>query len=98
MSLQAVESSKPCEIRYGEVITDNPLSVKVTDKFVLPMEALVIPQHLTDYSLMAHIGIGETEGDHKDSVITIYNGLKVGDRVILLRHQGGKQYIILDKI
>ena len=30
--------------------------------------------------------------------ITVYNGLKVGDKVILLREQGGQKYIVLDRI
>lgn len=29
--------------------------------------------------------------------ITIYNGLKAGDQVILLQAQGGQKYIVLDK-
>lgn len=29
--------------------------------------------------------------------ITIYNGLKKGEKVILLRIQGGQQYIVLDR-
>jgi len=30
--------------------------------------------------------------------ITIHNGLKVGEKVILLRNQGGQKYIVLDKV
>jgi len=30
--------------------------------------------------------------------VTIYNGLKIGDEVILLQLQGGQKFIVLDKI
>lgn len=30
--------------------------------------------------------------------LTIYNSLEVGDKVILLRNQGGSSYVILDRI
>lgn len=30
--------------------------------------------------------------------ITIHNGLKVGDEVLLLRMQGGQKYIVIDKV
>lgn len=30
--------------------------------------------------------------------VTIYNGLKIGDEVILLQIQGGQKFIVLDKI
>ncbi|MTI56163.1 DUF2577 domain-containing protein [Geosporobacter ferrireducens] len=30
--------------------------------------------------------------------ITIYDGLKIGERVMLLRIQGGQKYIVLDRV
>jgi hypothetical protein len=29
---------------------------------------------------------------------TVYNALKVGEEVVLLRQQGGQKYIVLDKV
>ncbi|MDE7299468.1 MAG: DUF2577 domain-containing protein, partial [Lachnospiraceae bacterium] len=34
----------------------------------------------------------------KRMLITVHNGLAVGDEVILLRQQGGQKYIVWDKI
>lgn len=48
-------------------------------------------------------GITEASGGHSHSMsgqktMTIHNGLKVGDKVALLRKQGGQSYLILDRI
>ena len=46
--------------------------------------------------------IGEFDNTHSHAVkgtktITIYNALKKGDKVILIRQQGGQKFLILDK-
>lgn len=55
----------------------------------------------------SHSYSGTTQGagmhDHslisrKNKVMTIHNALKVGDKVALLRKQGGQSYFILDRI
>ncbi len=33
-----------------------------------------------------------------ENEVTIYNGLKQGDKVLLLRIQGGQKYIVLDRL
>lgn len=41
----------------------------------------------------------ETTTENVDErTLTIYNGLEVGDTVVLLRNQGGSSYLILDRI
>ena len=44
--LEAVEAKKPCDIRYGQVVSDVPLAIKITDKFILPETLLLVPDHL----------------------------------------------------
>ncbi len=43
--------------------------------------------------------------DNKDAgiqpskhVITVYNGLKIGEKVLLARQQGGQKYIVIDRV
>lgn len=39
-----------------------------------------------------------TSGGESKQTITVHNALKVGDKVALLRQQGGQSYFILDRI
>ena len=103
-ALDAMSNEQLCDLRYGTVVSTNPLRVQVTSQLTIPNSLLVIPKHLTDYVVNATID-WETESadDHAHGVsgkktITIHNALQVGDKVALLRKQGGQSYFILDRI
>lgn len=48
---QMLENSKMCNLRYGTVISESPLKVKITEHLTLPSKVLIVPQHLTDYEV-----------------------------------------------
>ncbi|CAH1202990.1 hypothetical protein PAECIP111891_02191 [Paenibacillus allorhizoplanae] len=83
----ATEASKPVNILFGEVTNINPLEVTVDQRFALDEDFLVIPEQLTPYSV-----------EISSQTIVIRRGLDVGESLILLRIQGGQQYIILDRV
>lgn len=89
-ALDATDASNPLSLVYGEVTKTAPLEIKVTDNFILPEEMLEIPHHLTDYQV--EMSNSETSG-----VYTVFNSLQLGDRVAMLREQGGRIYFVLDK-
>ena len=101
-ALDAVDNSKMCDLRYGTVVSVSPLKVQITTQFFIPESLLIVPQHLTKYTVECMIS-DKTEqstdlnGEFKQT-ITINNSLKVGDKVALLRKQGGQSYFILDRI
>lgn len=72
-AIDAVEASNPVRVLFGEVLAENPLEIKVDQRFILTQEFLVI----TD---------------------TAEPKLTAGTKVILLRVQGGQQYVVLDKL
>lgn len=116
--MDAIENSKPADLRLGTVATEKPLSVRITNQFVIPEKLLIVPQHLTEYELeitikpeynwitedtQNKVKLSEVE-PHKHDIkqdkkkIFIHNKLKVGDKVALLRRQGGQDYYILDRL
>lgn len=110
--MDTVDNSKPADLKVGTVATVDPLSVRVTNQFIIPQKLLIVPQHLTEYELEVTIKPeyawvteqGGTEEPHKHDIkqekkkIFIHNKLKVGDKVALLRRQGGQDYYILDRL
>lgn len=50
-ALEAVEAGKPCDLRYGTVISVEPLKVRVTNQFIIPKSMLIVPEYLTDYEI-----------------------------------------------
>ena len=112
-SLDASEAGKPCDLRFGTVVSVTPLKVKITDTFTLPESLLIVPQHLTDYTVPVVTdwttsnssgGSGESSfslHNHKidgTKTMTICNALKVNDQVALIRQHGGRSYLIIDRI
>ena len=106
-SIAANNAEQPCDLRYGTVVEVSPLTVRITNQFTLPSSLLIVPQHLTDYELSVTLTTpSETEDEKNESdepevgeqVLKVFNALKVGDRVALLRKRGGQSYFILDRI
>lgn len=93
IALGAIRSSKPVEILYGKVISADPIKINIEQRLTLDESFLVLTRNVVDY---------KTEMSFDDPLIknevTIYNGLKNGDMVILQRIQGGQKFIVLDKI
>lgn len=94
----AVDASNPVSLLPGEVVSVDPLSVQVDQRFVLTAEFLVVPERLVHYEVdLSHDHQGATEKGLTEPLV-IRRGLVVGDRVLLLRVQGGQQYVILDRV
>lgn len=85
---EAVQAGKPVEFRYGTVSRAAPLEIYVDQKVTLKGEMMVLTRNVTDFEM-------ETEGGGH---IDVRNALKVGERVIMLREQGGKKFIVLDRM
>lgn len=90
-ALEAVANEQMCDLRYGTVTDTNPLKVQVSNLLTIPSALLVVPKSLTNHNVSVVAG-----GDIQ--TVTINNALKVGDKVALLRKQGGQSYFILDRI
>lgn len=90
-AMDAVENAQMCDLRYGKVVSTNPLKVQVTNQFTIPQALLTVPEHLTNRTITIKM-------DDETKTMVIYNALKIGDKVALLRKQGGQAYFILDRI
>lgn len=85
--IEAVGASNPVNVLFGEVMNVNPLEVRIDQRFILTKEFLI----LTERVKRKEISIGS-------NAYVINEGLKQGDKLLLLRVQGGQQYVILDKV
>ncbi|WP_342473232.1 DUF2577 domain-containing protein [Metasolibacillus sp. FSL H7-0170] len=110
--LDAVNAQKLATIVYGTVISTSPLKVQVDQKLTLEQENLKLTRDVMDHEIemtVDHLtenrsgGSGDAEfASHNHEYkgrkkFLIHNGLVVGDKVTMIRAQGGQQYIILDK-
>lgn len=107
----AVNATMPVNLIFGTVTSDSPLEITTEQKLKLSKEFLVLTRNVTDYELEVSIdmnsesasgGSGYAEfASHthklKGKKIKVHNKLKVGDKVILARMQGGQDFVVLDR-
>ncbi|KWX76030.1 DUF2577 domain-containing protein [Paenibacillus jilunlii] len=86
-SLGAVGSTNPVAFSYGTVTVAAPLQIQVDQRFVLSGAALVLPESVMESKL---------EWDGRE--IVLRRGLEKGDRVLMVRMQGGQSYVVLDRL
>lgn len=113
IAVEANEAGKPMQITYGQVVSAAPLAIKIEQKLTLPAEFFKLTKAVTDHYVdmtVNHVtgeraggaGYGEFAAhNHAYSgrkKFLVHNGLKVGEKVILLRVQGGQRYIVLDRV
>lgn len=74
IALDAVKSSKPCDIITGIVEKSDPLEIKISEKVTLDRDFFYMTK------------------------TTMECGLKKGDKVAIMRANGGQKYFVLDKV
>lgn len=81
----------------GKVISTTPLKIRAVndEKLTLNASLLIVPKHLTDYTVAVEI---KANGEASNGTMTVYNGLKVGEKVHLLSFNNGKKYYVLDRV
>lgn len=84
---RSLEAQQLTTTLFGNVTLADPLEVTIDQRFTLSADFLVVPEHLQELRLT----IGETEYE-------IRRGLHVGDKLILVRSEGGLQYVVAGRL
>ncbi|WP_096269547.1 DUF2577 domain-containing protein [Paucisalibacillus globulus] len=91
IAVNAVNAQKLADVAHGRVIQTGPLKIQIDQKLILNEEHLILTKAVTDYVTEMSIDGGPKQ------TYTVYNGLRPGDLVTMIRSHGGQQYIIIDK-
>jgi hypothetical protein len=112
-SLEAVHADVPVAVVIGTVISESPLQIQVEQKLILTEAQLKLCRNVTDYTTdetVDHLteyragGTGHAmyqSHNHQykgRKEFLIHHKLLSGDRVLLLREQGGKHYYVIDRV
>lgn len=103
-ALEAVEVSKPVAIMFGTVTSTEPLKILVEQKMILEAKQLVLTRNVTEHNVemtVEHWTEEDKEHTHKykgRKLFKVHNNLLDGDKVILLRIQGGQKFVVWDRL
>ena len=103
-----IDATDQCTFLYGTVMSASPLSIYINEKLTIAEDFLVKTRNVTDYELEIDIEDKntwktETADAHTHEIkgkkkLKVLNALKSGEKVILVRQQGGQKYLVLDRI
>lgn len=85
-------SMKPVEVLYGTVSSVSPINVTIDQKTTFTEEQLVLTRNVSNYSIEL------TEESTGTKTYQINNALQEGEKVLLLRVQGGQDYLVCDRV
>ena len=112
-AVEAVEAQKPVHLLFGQVISTSPLKIQVDQKSIYTEKMLVLTRNVTDFEVdmtVSHITLNRAGGsgdpafashnhDYKGKKkFKVHNALIKGDWVLLGRIQGGKRFVVIDRI
>ena len=112
-AVEAVEQSKPVHLIFGEVISVSPLKIQVDQKSTYTQKMLILTRNVTDFEVdmtVSHVTETRAGGggdaayashDHNykgRKKFKVHNALVKGDWVVMGRIQGGKRFVVLDRI
>lgn len=99
-AIDAVQTTMPSGVYYGTVVSASPVKINVENKMVLTEKQLLLSSLVRDFDVDMSLSNGaegvEADGDKR--LVKNYFALKNGEKVILLRVQGGQQYVVLDRV
>lgn len=105
-AIEAVESRKPVRICFGQVVEAEPLRIMIDQKLTLEAGQLVIPEAMVEHEVEIEMDdetdfAGEDLHSHAVTgikTVLLRCGLRAGERVILMRMDGGQRYIIIGRL
>lgn len=112
-AVEAVEAQKPVYLLFGQVISTSPLKIQVDQKSIYTEKMLVLTRNVTDFEVdmtVSHVTLNRAGGsgdpafashnhDYKGKKkFKVHNALIKGDWVLLGRIQGGKRFVVIDRI
>ena len=98
-AVEAVDATKPVHLLFGEVISVFPLKIQVDQKSIYTEKMLVLTRNVTDFEV--DMSVSHITDDHEykgRKKFKVHNALIVGDWVVLGRIQGGKRFVVFDRI
>ena len=112
-AIDAVMAQKPMAMCLGEVVSASPLKISVDQKMTLTAAQLMLTNAVRDHTVYMTVDhtTGSASGGSGDASFashthtykgkkkyTVHYGLKAGEKVILLRCDGGQKFIVLDRV
>ncbi len=87
------------DIVFGKVVSVSPLNVQYSNNLILVPGLLKIARSVTKYKVKLTYKDKDNGSDReRTEEVEIDNSLKPGDGVVMVRRDGGQEFVIIDKV
>lgn len=98
-AVEAVEAGKPVNILFGTVLSASPLKIQVDQKSIYTSKMLILTRNVTDFEVDMTVNHStEDKGGGSGAAAKVHNALKAGEKVLLIRVQQGKKFVVIDRV
>lgn len=112
-AVEAVNAHDPMAMKIGEVVSTSPLKISINQKITVPASQLILTNAVRDFKVdmtVDHTTENKAGGSGEEAFsshnhaykgrkkFTVHLGLKKGEKVLLLRCDGGQKFIVLDRV
>lgn len=97
MASRGGSDSDYADVVYGVVTKVTPLKVQLSNSMVLTDSFITLGKHIGKYKLKGKVTKHAESKVKGDIEIEIDNSLKVGDKVTMIRGDGGQQFYLIER-
>lgn len=95
---QVLSSTEFADIELGEIISTQPLKIKLSDRLILNQSQVMLTDAVTLKTINLMHKHEDSERAELTSPIIVRDGLKKGDKVLLLKARQGQTYVIISRV
>ena len=99
--LMTIRGGKPSvysDVVYGTVISPKPLKVQLSNNMVLTDDFIVLGKHIGKFKIKGKATKHEHDEVKGEIELEIDNSLESGDKVTMIREDGGQQFYLFERI
>lgn len=86
------------DVVYGKVISEVPLKIQLSNQIILDDNFLVLGKNVTKHTVKMTYKDRSDSGDTtRTENVTIDESLKSGDKVTMIRRDGGQQFYVFER-
>lgn len=93
-AVEAVEAGKPVQVTIGTVLSTSPLKIQSEQKAIYTSKMLILTRNVTDFEV--DMTVNDTA--LRRNTFKVHNALRNGEKVLLLRVQQGKKFVVIDRM
>lgn len=93
-AVEAVEAGKPVQVTIGTVLSTCPLKIQSEQKSIYTSKMLILTRNVTDFE----VDMTVNDAALRRNTFKVHNALRAGEKVLLLRVQQGKKFVVIDRM